>query len=215
MSLWKPTLVLVTFTTPWILRFRYGCLSKQNELVWLFCLLFLAYNFVILWDKVHIFLREGWRSAVISDQWIGILLIYCIGVGGTSLIRQRQIHSKTEIREPTTQRKNLVTNDLLKPLLFPCRTSHTRIFPKKHSFSFSYLFVGIPVGWRESAGTLLSADLKSLPCNGRRSWGAWFSVESADHLERGDSVHGLRGKLESFLETQVCCHLFYQLVQAA
>ncbi|KAL8910450.1 MAG: hypothetical protein Q9171_004244 [Xanthocarpia ochracea] len=37
---------------------------------------------------------------------------------------------------------------VMKPLLFPSKTSHTRLFPKKHSFTYSYLLVGIPVGWR-------------------------------------------------------------------
>ena len=90
----------------------------------------------------------------------------------------------------------------LKPLLFPCRTSHTRLFPKKHSFSYSYLLVGIPVGWRGSAGSLLSADTESLQHSGKKS--AWFHVESANYLERGESDQGLRGKLDNYLRSQVC-----------
>ena len=91
----------------------------------------------------------------------------------------------------------------LKPILFPCRTSHTRIFPKKHSFSYSYLFVGIPVGWRGWISPLLTADLKSLPWRDRKPKMGWFNVDSADYLARGDSIFGLRGKLDTYLETQV------------
>ncbi len=90
---------------------------------------------------------------------------------------------------------------MMKPVIFPCRTSHTRLFPKKHSFSYSYLFVGIPVGWRGYISTVLSADLKTLrvqPGNG------WFDVDSADYLSRGENPHGLQGKLDEYLESQVC-----------
>ena len=90
----------------------------------------------------------------------------------------------------------------LKPLLFPCRTSHSRFFPKKHSFSYSYLFVGIPVGWRGSIQDFFSVDMKSLPWSGEPPKDAWYSVDSADYLNRGDSVHGLLGKLEEYLVTQ-------------
>ena len=94
----------------------------------------------------------------------------------------------------------------LRPLLFPSRVSHTRKFPQTHSFTYSYLMVGIPVGWRGSIGTFLSADIKSLPWQGRQPLAAWFSVESADHLARGDSVHGLQGKLEDYLCSIVRCN---------
>ena len=95
----------------------------------------------------------------------------------------------------------------LRPLLFASRVFHARNFPKEHSFSYSYLMVGIPVGWRGSIGTLLSADIKSLPWQGRKPLASWFTVESADHLARGDSVHGLQGKLEEYLWSIVRCGL--------
>lgn len=91
----------------------------------------------------------------------------------------------------------------LRPLVFPCRTTHTRLFPKKHSFSYSYLFVGIPVGWRGSVGSFFSADLESLSSKDHRQKNGWLSVESADYLDRGDNAHGLQGKLDSYLRAQV------------
>jgi len=81
-----------------------------------------------------------------------------------------------------------------KPLILPCRTTHSRMFPKKHSFSYSYLFVGIPVGWSGCAGSLLSAD-------GTKKRG-WFHVDPTDFLARGDGHLGLRGKLDMYLESQ-------------
>jgi hypothetical protein len=97
-----------------------------------------------------------------------------------------------------------------RPLLFPCRTTHSRLFPKKHSFSYSYLVVGIPVGWEGVAGGLVSACSKGQK-NERLAWWsllsnpskAWYHVDAADYLERGNSYLGLRGKLDSFLKAQV------------
>ncbi len=96
-----------------------------------------------------------------------------------------------------------------KVLLFPCRTTHSRLFPKKHSFSYSYLVVGIPVGWEGTAGGMVSVgensglgfsswfSLKSCAGNG------WYSVDAGDYLERGNSGLGLRGKLDAYLRSQV------------
>jgi hypothetical protein len=94
-----------------------------------------------------------------------------------------------------------------KVLLFPCQTSHSRIFPKKHSFSHSYLLVGIPVGFEGDAGGVVSVGATGKP--GRSSWlsntlwGSWFTVDAGDYLERGKSELGLRGKLDEYLQTQV------------
>jgi hypothetical protein len=43
-----------------------------------------------------------------------------------------------------------------KVMFFPGKTSHTRLFPKKYTFSYSYLLVGIPVGWKGSVGGMLA-----------------------------------------------------------
>ena len=111
---------------------------------------------------------------------------------------------KASVEGKTTDDKYYESNVvLLKPLLFPCRTSHTRLFPQRHSFSYSYLLVGIPVGWRGSIGSVLSADLS--PSEGKvlRRQNGWYSVKGADYLHRGYDARGLQGKLESYLKTQV------------
>ena len=87
-----------------------------------------------------------------------------------------------------------------KVLLFPCRTSHSRKFPQKHSFSYSYLAVGVPVGFEGNTGGMVSvvASDKSKP--GSRGW---FTVDAEDHLERGKPKLGLREKLHDYLRAQV------------
>ncbi|KAL8418063.1 hypothetical protein RB594_001610 [Gaeumannomyces avenae] len=92
-----------------------------------------------------------------------------------------------------------------KPLLFPSRTTHSRMFPKKHSFSYSYLVVGIPVGWSGASGGLISADLPPSPkwlswlWPGTGVTKGWYHVDAADYLERGNGHLGLRGKLDAYL----------------
>ena len=96
------------------------------------------------------------------------------------------------------------SNHPLKPLLFPCRTTHTRLFPQKHTFSYSYLFVGVPIGWRGSAGSMIAADAMTLLSGYYKKANAWYKVEATDHLDRGSTESGLHGKLQIYLESQVC-----------
>ena len=112
---------------------------------------------------------------------------------------------KAPRRDAEESTPETVNDDLSlgKPLLFPSRTSHVRLFPKKHGFSYSYLLVGIPVGWRGSAGSLISVDLDSAECKSNRRKKAWFSVDGAEYLHRGCDARGLLGKLEVYLKTQV------------
>ena len=79
------------------------------------------------------------------------------------------------------------------PTLFPCRTTHTRLIPSKHSFSYSYLFVSVPILGSLSVNSILSTD----PALGRPV--TWFSVHAEDYLARGRHVHGLKGKLDDYL----------------
>ena len=100
-----------------------------------------------------------------------------------------------------------------KVLLFPSRTSHARQFPQKHAFAYSYLTVGIPVGFEGNAGGMVS--VKAADTSASRSWwwwwwwsflaspsSGWFTVDAGDHLARGNSRLGLRGKLDAYLQSQ-------------
>ncbi|KAK7965242.1 hypothetical protein PG996_000404 [Apiospora saccharicola] len=80
-----------------------------------------------------------------------------------------------------------------KPLLIPCRTTHSRFFPKKHSFSNSYLMIGFPVGWEGVAGGMISTGSQNK---------GWYHIDAADYLERGNGHLGLRGKLDTHLTSQ-------------
>ncbi|KAN0108898.1 Protein of unknown function (DUF1365) domain containing protein [Hyaloscypha variabilis] len=96
----------------------------------------------------------------------------------------------------------------VKPMFFPCRTSHVRMFPTKHGFGYSYLLTGVPVGWKGSVGGMISEDdgknhtpwyqrLLSLDPGG-----AWYTINGDDYLDRGHVEGGLQGKLNKYLEGQ-------------
>lgn len=91
-------------------------------------------------------------------------------------------------------------------LFFPSRTTHTRLFPQKHSFSYSYLLVGVPVGWRGRCGRMLAVD-QAVTGSGNVKGStqfSWFSVNAENYLERGQKHLGLDGKLRKFLAANVC-----------
>jgi Protein of unknown function (DUF1365) len=97
----------------------------------------------------------------------------------------------------------------VKPMFFPCRTSHVRMFPTKHGFEYSYLLTGVPVGWKGTVGGMISEDdgKSQAPWYSRlfslNTGGAWYAVNGDDYLDRGHVEGGLRGKLEKYLEGQV------------
>ncbi|KAL9575956.1 MAG: hypothetical protein Q9212_007524, partial [Teloschistes hypoglaucus] len=105
--------------------------------------------------------------------------------------------------EDTTDSPKEEDGSGLRPLLFPARTTHSRFFPKKHSFSYSYLLIGVPIGWCGWVDSFLSVDIP-LHCSSHKSiWRRpWFAVHAKDHLERGGEHLGLKGKLQSYLKTQ-------------
>ncbi|KAF2110830.1 hypothetical protein BDV96DRAFT_500493 [Lophiotrema nucula] len=86
----------------------------------------------------------------------------------------------------------------LKTFIFPCRTTHARIFPKKHVFNYSYLQYGIPIVPGD-AGKI--KDKKAVPIDRTRgSW--WLRVHADDYLFRGRGELGFYLKLKAFLQDQ-------------
>lgn len=79
-----------------------------------------------------------------------------------------------------------------KPAVIPGRTNHIRFSPQKHSFSYSYLLVGVPVGWSGRAG-FLSVESSNL---------GLLSVKARDYLGRDDGDKSLREKLNDYLRSQ-------------
>lgn len=95
------------------------------------------------------------------------------------------------------------------PYLISCKTTHRRLFPKKHSFSYSYLTVGIPVDFRGSVNGMIGVDedpvfpYRRLIPFASVLFRSWYSIQASDHLERRHSELGLRKKLNNFLLSEV------------
>ncbi|KIV96914.1 hypothetical protein PV10_00727 [Exophiala mesophila] len=85
----------------------------------------------------------------------------------------------------------------LSPRLFECRTTHARFFPTQHSFSYSYLMVGVPIDI-QSLSQEICVDH---PMSNSRKRG-WFTVHAEDYLERGIHKDGFAGKLEDYVKAQ-------------
>ena len=102
-------------------------------------------------------------------------------------------HQLKSSERPETLHAQRIEEELLPPLLIPSRTTHSRSFPRKHAFSYSYLFVGVPVGIRGLVRNALSVDSEKQ---------SWFNVRCSDYLLRGGAQLGLSGKLKSYLHTQ-------------
>lgn len=155
------------------------------------------------------FKSELWTTVAdlaVRTPWSGIIcissiLLYTVLRSGEFPRSEQQRFETKDFESRSDQGAN---EGFLKPLLLPARTTHTRLFPKKHSFSYSYLLVGIPVGWRGVVSSFLSADLplEYLP-HSSIFQKLWFSISAADYLERGGGHLGLQGKLQSYLMSQV------------
>lgn len=184
---------VASFVLPWVIRRRYGASLQKLEVVASFALSFL---------KIHLKKDPALRPTVQRiwqyPSFYYLLALLCLLYAVWFIFRyfKRLVDRGHGDETP-------LTGHPLKPLVFPCRTSHTRLFPKKHSFSYSYLFVGVPVDSEGSTNGIISADSKSSPLFDSKRERAWFSVESADYLNRGDSPSGLHGKLDDYLRSQV------------
>ena len=183
--------VILANAAIWCFRVWYDRPGARRDLIWIFAFILWAFRLHLITLLTH---HISSAAIVVAFNLIFLLLKNRIGL------------------EKLISKKDALDNDIklplqaARPLIFPCRTTHTRMFPKKHSFSYSYLFVGIPIGWQGSVGSFLSADLESSYGRIQRFQSAlksWFSVEAQDHLGRGTNSDGLRGKLKTYLISQV------------
>lgn len=184
---------ILLFQLLWIVRIYF------NESTWLQDLVL-----SLSLHAAHNFWSGTWRPYTLDDLksidfarpdfllylQIFVLLGACSALAGGIVGREKRA---TSARPKARSLETSIDEHLLPALLIPSRTSHIRLFPQRHSFSYSYLFVGIPVGITGSIGNALSVD------SGSRSW---FNIDSADYLERGRNHLSLGNKLKDFLHSQ-------------
>lgn len=108
------------------------------------------------------------------------------------------------LQMPSPWTGNGLTGDA-RPRLIPSHITHTRLFPRKHSFSYSQLSVGVPVDYSGNSSGFIPNNEPSLSTQLRPLFrpDVWFYVNPPDHLQRQHSPGGLRGKLDSYLESEV------------
>ncbi|KAF8854738.1 hypothetical protein BDZ45DRAFT_656202 [Acephala macrosclerotiorum] len=199
----------ITPLLPFIIIFLVNTVGGSLDLT-----LLVAFKAYAQWDSVHQFVAAKVSPAIVIRVAKHASALFAI-LQFTRFLRGLLRFDASDI-------ESSLKAFPIRPLFFPCQTSHIRMFPKKHGFSYSYLFVGIPVGWKGNAGGMLSAEEED-----SRSWyqrwltltpgKAWWTVNGDDYLKRGNKG-GLYGKLREFLESQGIDHEQYSyayLVTAA
>ncbi|KAI1270580.1 hypothetical protein F5Y18DRAFT_16479 [Xylariaceae sp. FL1019] len=145
-------------------------------------------------DVVFFIALSAWK---IGRSCLGLSAAdYARIVAQTAVIATLCLTLQLSVRQRGLTAVSLTRTGIGRPLLFPCKTTHTRLLPKEHSFAYSYLMVGVPVGWTGVAGSMISVDEVGQNRKG------WYTINAADYLARGNGHLGLRGKLDQFLTTQ-------------
>lgn len=160
----------------------------------------------IVWHMkaiVATLLLLNWRSIFnalpgLEQRRYALLIFVAIALPATWLLLQDNSRRQ---EQQVTASPSPVQDQFLSPRIFECQTTHTRLFPKKHSFSYSYLLVGVPIGWRGAIPPIISSDVPVSKSSANSS-NTWFSVHTEDYLERGGHVDGLAGKLRDYLTSQ-------------
>jgi DUF1365 family protein len=188
---------VLLFQPAWLLRGYLGDASVIQDLT-LFLVLHSVYSFITgSWTFVAPgAFRDSIALKLDADALqtyfrLGTLLGVCCILAGVGVVRGQQLSSQETRSLHLVEQK--IDESILPPLLIRSRTTHSRMFPKKHSFSYSYLYVGIPIGIKGRIGNVLSVDSPSP---------AWFDIRSADYLDRSTSQQTLGEKLKQYLHTQ-------------
>jgi hypothetical protein len=151
-----------------------------------------------IWEKVGVSLVVG--------LWLLVsrLALPLVAIGG--LIRWQTSWKDTasqELPDGFTE----WTLPYPKARIFPCSTKHARMFPKRHSFEYSYLQCGFPI-----IPSGVTPDGTEVGFGRDRLLGRWWlRVRAEDYLERGSGALGFYGKLKTYLRAQVCAHSNVQL----
>ncbi|PHH88135.1 hypothetical protein CDD83_7939 [Cordyceps sp. RAO-2017] len=191
-SLWLPVILLVDLAD----RLTHGGVVP----VFFLCLIFSCYVFF-----------GSWLDLLLASALFGLRMLASLTHGARDSAPLRPIRVLASlglmiipswlilrlVRSTLVARDGAAWHGLGRPYLIPCRTTHRRQFPKQHSFSYSYLVVGVPVGYSGNANGMVSVD--GAKRGGQR---AWYHVDAADYLQRGHGELGLRGKLDGYLASQ-------------
>jgi hypothetical protein len=82
-------------------------------------------------------------------------------------------------------------------VLFPCRITHSGLLPGGKTLGYSRYFIGVSVSWSGVASQMVYANRQA------EGMGRCSAVDAADHFAQGHGHLGLRGRLDSLLESEV------------
>lgn len=191
----------------WCIRLKYDSQGAKDEFFWILACFIWSHKPSLFWEG-SLLLKAVFALFFLSASlYLPGPLSYKDSISDAGGIETKRVKGSSVNRRAERPRKPLPQT--LKPLVFPCRTTHTRLFPKKHSFSYSYLLVGIPIGWQGSLNSFLSVDFEGhlTGKSHQKWWPSWFSIMSTDFLNRGSHAAGLKGKLDDYLDSQVCAYI--------
>nr|OQO23281.1 hypothetical protein B0A51_08897 [Rachicladosporium sp. CCFEE 5018] len=186
---------ILLFQPLWVLRILGRDSSCTDDLL-LTLVLHAVYSFgtgAWAWPSASWFTSVHYQDEEVQIYFDIVALLTLCGTFANIIVYRDHRVQRRRSRAQRFHTDHRIDEELLPPLLIPSKTTHTRLFPKKHSFEYSYLLVGVPVGSSGRLSNALSVD-GSPP--------AWFDVRSADYLNRGDDHLGLADKLKSYLHTQ-------------
>jgi hypothetical protein len=189
-------------------------MRQQDRTVGTDCVIFGIVNTLVLKRELLQAVRKRW------DAWYGIgwiegmsfpvILSGAVAGAVLGVLVQRRYGSKASVASISgellegTERWVL---DHPKSWIFPCRTTHARMFPKRHAFGYSYLLCGFPVV--PAATTSDGADVGDGMDRVMGRW--WLKVRAEDYLARGNGALGFYGKLKAYMREQVCISDIYLL----
>lgn len=188
----------------WCIRLKYDYQGVKDEFFWILACFFWSHRLSLFW-KNSLLLKAVFALFFLSASiYLSSLLSYRDSSSDADGTETKRVKGSSSNRRAESSHQP--RPQILKPLVFPARTTHTRLFPKKHSFSYCYLLVGIPIGWKGSLNCFLSVDFEGYFTGKayQQWWPSWFTIMSTDYLCRGSHAAGLKGKLDDYLHSQVC-----------
>ncbi|KAJ5631947.1 hypothetical protein N7490_008286 [Penicillium lividum] len=153
---------------------------------------------------VEVSQRVGWIKT------LGLLISISFGIIGLALLAWVSMvaYFQRKLIFQSQENPEIEKTLLGRPLLFPSRLTHSRMFPEKYTYWINYFLVGIPVGLRGRVGAVLSIDSDESQQNSSDIISRvfkmllWFRVDTNLYLHGGDGHLGLAKKLEIFLKEQ-------------
>jgi hypothetical protein len=167
------------------------------------CAIFGVANILLLRRELLQAVAKRWNAWIgvggTRDAWLSILVGGAVALAAFWTLKRR-VYGKSADAASTPEGITAWTLEHPRPWIFPCRTQHARMFPKRHAFGYSYLLCGFPV---VPAGT--TSDGIDVGDGTDREMGNWWlRARAEDYLSRGDGALGFYGKLKAFMREQVC-----------